>query len=219
MTITIRRYLPILILLAICLLGSGCLEMKQEFSFARDGSCIVTWKFSIPAAYSLALKQAMKTGHDKFALTSLPFWPSDKETVEKYCEANPEIELRQYREYQENGQSRIDIVVLARNALTAFESNAFNGFVLTRDDLGDFTLVRHVPNLKEKFSENELKTLKLMLKKSRFSLTVSVPTAVISSNGQQTKFNQATWTWTPEPGENELDLFDNHEQKEVSLKW
>ena len=204
--------------IALLLAATGCLQMEQSFVFARDGSCIVTWNVSVPSAIRPALEQAARTGQEKFNLTRLPFWPPDRETVQAYCDSHPGIELREYRDYQENGRSKLEIVVLAREALPAFNSEAFPGFMLRRDDLGDLTLTRHIPILKDKFHPAELKALRPLLQDAVLTLKVQVPTAIIEGNGRQPQFNQSVWIWTAEPKGDELPFFGNTLDK-VSLKW
>ncbi len=210
----IAFFAAVLLLLA----GTGCLEMEQSFVFARDGSCIVTWNASVPSSIRPALEQAAKTGQEKFNLTRLPFWPPDRETVQAYCDSHPSIELREYRDYQENGRSKLEIVVLAREAIPAFNEEAFPGFTLRRDDLGDLTLTRHIPVLKDKFSPAELKLIHPLLKDAVLTLKVQVPTAIIEGNGRRPQFNQAVWVWATDPAEDELPFFGNT-LDQVSVKW
>lgn len=132
-----KRSLLIAILPALLL--CGCLTIEQSLSFKRDGSVIVTCRYSFPAEREEAIRACLAAIAEK-QKTAAPDSTAglsflDEEAVTAFCRTQ-RLELRQYRRVVNNdgdGTCTIRIVMLARDAAVAVNGGAFGAFKLSKN--------------------------------------------------------------------------------------
>lgn len=182
---------------------SGCLRFKQSLIFNKDGTCTIIYKYSIPEEHLIIWSNFPYSANQKNGLGGNFL---NRQAVESFFSDN-EIELRQYRQYTEGTIRHVEIIVLSRNIERDFNKGVFGDFELKKNLLGDYSLTGKLTLLPDNLSEEAQARLIKYSKGLSLSLSLSAPTAIISSNGRKLDYRQVEWSYSNPVEKNSSYIF------------
>ncbi|OGV72080.1 MAG: hypothetical protein A3K19_08315 [Lentisphaerae bacterium RIFOXYB12_FULL_65_16] len=197
---------PILLCAAMALgllLNAGCLYLDQAIVLREDGSCTVTYRYSVPedAVPNLATAQRVieqwqgrNPGPDSNDLQ----WCFSRPAVSRHF-AGRGLTLKGHRIYEKDGRRYAEITVNADNAWAALESGKFGPFQLSRTAEGDYRLRADIPEdpaAKPPTPEQRDK-LRALCEGLSLTLTLETPTKIISTSSTAASGKKATWVFDP----------------------
>lgn len=187
---------------------SGCLHLEQKLHFQRDGSVVATYHYAIPSAMLPALtaaqeaieqqqqqQQQQNDGNDGNNAPARPLnWFLNEHAVRDFF-TRPGIEVRQYRQTERDGQTRVQIIILALDGARAVNTGLFGTMSMTRQENGHAALTVEPPGNNLPWTRTQTERLRQLCPDLKLVFTITAPADIITTNGALTEARTATWTF------------------------
>ncbi len=186
---------------SLCLLN-GCLHLEQKLQFLRDGSVVATYHYAVPVAMLPALTAAQNTLDQQLtppaqggAATALPMnWFLNETAVRNFFQ-RPGVELRQYRQTEQDGQRHVHIVILAIDGARAVNTGLFGTMTVNKQEDGRTVFTVEPPGHNQAWTKDQVERLRQLCPDLKLTLAVTAPADIVATNGALTASHTVTWTF------------------------
>lgn len=191
------RPLPILLLIAVCMICGGCIHLEQEIRINPDGSAAVSYHYSVPETDlpALATGRRIIDEWQGCEVAGGENWFTNRTAVENHFAANG-AELQVYRNYSRAGRRHVELVVFTHNAAEGLNSGLFGTFELLETPDGS-VLFRATPPLlsQEPATDDVTAAIKALAGDLRIVFSVRTPRPIVSSTAPEVHDQVARWVF------------------------